>query len=497
MTPIQLNTKNFAALPTSVHLPQYRREEVRTGIVHIGIGGFHRAHQAYAIDRLLELGTATEWGICGIALRESDRSIYEALSHQDGLYTLLIPDSKGNFSARVIASIVELLYAPQDPEAAIRRMADNTVRLITLTITEGGYNFTHDGTFDWNNTDILWDLKNPEKPKTVFGYLYAALKLRKAKGLGGITIQSCDNMEHNGKVTRNMLYAFINRKDPQMITWMDDHVTFPDSMVDRITPATTEHLKTILAEDIGLLDAWPVICEPFFQWIIQDDYAAGRPQWEQIGAQLVADVTPYEKMKIRLLNGGHTLLGMAGYLAGYRYIHESMADQEIEGLLRRYMDLEVTPTLHSVPGIDLEGYKDTLVQRFKNPFIRDEVARIISGSSDKFPKFILPVILDRIRKHQPVSIAALVTACWYRYLRLNLPTPQHVQDGMADALLQSVDRAEKLQDPLLFLDHAEVFGDIKGHSAFTDSFLSHIQVLSSTGLKQLIETELNQVDEKN
>lgn len=470
--PIQLNKANLNTLPTDVYVPTYNREEVRAGIVHIGIGGFHRAHQAYFIDRLLEQGMATEWGICGVALLESDRKIYDVLSEQNGLYTLMIPDAEGKFSASVIGSIVELLYAPANPSVVIHKMADKSIRLITMTITEGGYNFTSSGSFNWENDAVLWDLQHPDQPKTVFGYLYAALKLREVQGLDGLTIQSCDNMEHNGDILQRMLYAFIAKADPEMIDWLDAHVTFPNSMVDRITPVTTDSLKTILAEDFGLLDGWPVACEPFYQWIIQDTYTSGRPAWEQVGAQLVLDVTPYEKMKIRLLNGGHTLVGLAGYLSGYRYIHESVADPMIAGLLRQYMNEEVTPTLDEVPGIDQDEYKNTLIERFKNPFIKDEVARIISESSAKFPKFILPVVSDLIKDNRGVGITALIAVYWYQYLKLNLSVPHNVQDVMATALLNSVAQAEQEQNPLLFFNHAEVFGNIKEQRVFTESFLS-------------------------
>ncbi len=484
-------------MSTKVRMPLYDRGGVHVGIVHIGIGGFHRAHQAYLVDRLLDRGMSSDWGICGLALLSSDRKIYDVLSEQDGLYTLMVPDADGSFSARVVGSIVELLYAPENPSAAIRKIADRSVRLVTLTITEGGYNFTSDGNFNWNNEAVLWDLQNPDRPGTVFGYLYAALRLRRDQGVGGLTIQSCDNLEHNGEVMRRMLYAFIAKADPEMVGWLDSHVTFPNSMVDRITPVTTEGLKTVLAEEFGLLDGWPVVCEPFYQWIIQDTYAAGRPEWAEVGAQLVPDVTPYEKMKIRLLNGGHTLVGLAGYLSGYRYIHESVSDPGIAELLRRYMDEEVTPTLDEVWGIDLAEYKNTLIERFKNPFIKDEVVRIISGSSAKFPKFILPVILDGLREHRSVRIASLFTACWNESLRLNNVTPNKVDDGLAVVLLEGVSRAEGEQDPLLFLGHAGVFGDIREDITFTDSFLSHVEVLGTAGLDHWIALELNEQDKIN
>lgn len=489
--PIQLNYENLSSLPADIQRPMYRREEVKAGIVHIGIGGFHRAHQAYLINNLLEQGSSKDWGICGIGLLEADWKIYDVLSRQDGLYTLMIPDGNGNFSVQVIGSIVELLYAPENPIAAIQKMADETVKIITLTITEGGYNFTPDGAFNWDNDAVLWDLQQPDKPKTVFGYLYRALKIRKAQDLRGLTIQSCDNMEHNGEITRRMLYAFIEKADPGMLGWLDENVAFPNSMVDRITPATTDSLKAKLKDHFGVRDDWPVICEPFYQWIIEDAFIAGRPRWEKAGAQMVPDVAPYEKMKIRLLNGGHTLVGFAGYLCGYRYIHESVSDPFIGGLLKKYMDEEVTSTLDSVRGIDLDEYKNTIIKRFKNPFIKDEVARIIAGSSDKFPKFILPTIIDRLKKQQSVSTAALIAANWYQYLKLNLTAPEDVQDAMAAVLLKSIANAEREGQPILFLDNAAVFGNIKEHQLFTELFLSHIQALKTTGLKDRIKAQLN------
>lgn len=483
--PVKLNAKNLTTLSANIRIPMYDRRKLRTGIVHIGIGGFHRAHQAYLVNQLLEQGVAANWGICGVALLASDRKIYDILSEQDGLYTLMVPDGDGNFSAQVIGSIVELLYAPDNPLAAMRRMADESTRIITLTITEGGYNFTSDGNFNWENEDVVWDLQYPNQPKTVFGYLYAALKLRKEQGRGGLTIQSCDNMEHNGDVMRRMLSAFIAKADPEMMDWLDEHITFPNSMVDRITPVTTESLRATLVASFGLNDGWPVVCEPFYQWIIEDVYAMGRPEWENVGGQLVEDVTPYEKMKIRLLNGGHTLVGLAGYLLGYQYIHESIVDPTIVSLLWKYMDDEVTPTLDEVPGVDLREYKKTLVERFRNPFIKDEVARIISGSSAKFPKFILPVIIDQLKGHRSISIAALITACWYQYLKLNLAVSDNIQDEMVTVLLENITRAEQAQDPLLFLDNVEVFGDIKEHRAFTESYVSHLMVLNSIGMRKL------------
>ncbi|MFB5944242.1 mannitol dehydrogenase family protein [Albibacterium profundi] len=488
---IDLNIKNLNKLSERIAVPAYKRDQVRVGMVHIGIGGFHRAHQAYFVDNLLAQGLASEWGICGIALLESDKRIYDVLSKQDGLYTLMVPDTEGDLSARVIGSIIELLYAPGDPSSVVAKMADESIRLITLTITEGGYNFDSEGNFNWENEMVLWDLQNPDSPKTIFGYLTAALKSRYLKGGGELTIQSCDNIEHNGNVLRCMLGAYISKAAPEISHWVDANVAFPNSMVDRITPATTPTLVETLEKDFNVQDGWPVICESYIQWIIEDSYAGRRPEWERAGAQMVADVTPYEKMKIRLLNGGHTLVGLMGDLLGYTYIHESIADPVVAELLKFYMDTEVTSTLDSVPGVNLEQYKAKLVERFKNKFIKDEVARIISGSSDKFPKFILPVIADRLKCEQPVRIGALIVAAWYMYLVKRLSDGSNIQDEQADTLLQQVKQAEKQGDPSIFLNQVSIFGNLGEESVFKECFLTYVMKLPHINLKIWVEAELN------
>lgn len=482
-----LNHKNVNRLQSSVIVPGYQIEKVKTGMVHIGIGGFHRSHQAYFAQRLLNQNkyAGLEWGICGIALLEADRKIYEVMTSQDQLYTLMIPDINGEFSVEVIGSIKEILYAPENPCKVIQKMADISTKIISLTITEGGYNFTSEGNFNWDNDDVLWDLQNPDKPKTVFGFLFNAMKLRRKQNCGGVTFLSCDNIEHNGDVLRLMLGAFIQKADAEMIEWLNANTVFPNSMVDRITPVTTDNLKQELEKKFGLKDEWPVVCEPFVQWIIEDIFIAGRPEWEKVGAQMVTDVTPYEKMKIRLLNGGHTLVGLVGYLKGYKYIHESVSDPEISSLLKRYMDEEVTPTLNEVQGIDLEEYKRKIIERFKNPFIKDEVRRVILGSSAKFPKFILPTIFDQLRSNRSISIGVLVVANWYLYLKSNLGRPQEVQDDMKEKLLAIVARAEEKEDPLIFLNETSLFGSLMYFNLFTEKFLTYVSAGKSLYNKEV------------
>ena len=404
-------------LPKEVAMPAYDRSKIKTGIAHIGVGGFHRAHEAFYTDQVLHHPDAKNWGICGIALLDSDRKIFNVLEEQNGLYTLMITEPDGNLTARVIGSIIEYLFAPENPDCQLlKKWLILISESLSLTITEGGYNFNAaTGEFRINEPSIQWDLNNPENPKTVFGYITQALKRRRDRGIAGLTIQSCDNIQKNGDLLKRMLLAYVKEAEPGLTDWIEKKVTFPNSMVDRITPVTIpsdiENLKSVY----GIEDAWPVVCEPFIQWIIEDNYSNGRPAWESVGVQFVQDVSPFEKMKIRLLNAGHSLLGFLGALHGYTYIHEVVHDQLFAKFLRKFMDMEVTPVLDEVPGIDLDDYKDKLFERFGNSQIKDKVARICLQSSAKIPKFLLPTIREQLTAGGPVDCSALVIAAWCRY----------------------------------------------------------------------------------
>ncbi len=294
---IRLRNKNLQHLPKDVEIPLYDRSQIKAGIVHIGTGSFHRSHQAYYIDQLLNESGDTNWGICGIALLDTDCDMYNNLARQDGLYTLLISEPDGKLNARIIGSIVEYQFGPANPENAVEKMADPLIKVITLTITENGYNFdAATGEFMIKEPPIQWDLKNPEKPTTVFGYLTQALKRRMNRGLAGLTLQSCDNIMENGNILKKMLLAYVSEAEPTLAGWIEKEVAFPNSVADRITLATRlsdiEYLKSAFSID----DAVPVVCEPFIQWISEDNYSNGRPALETVGVRFVTDVRPYEKI---------------------------------------------------------------------------------------------------------------------------------------------------------------------------------------------------------
>ncbi|WP_417860987.1 mannitol dehydrogenase family protein [Winogradskyella sediminis] len=483
MKSLKLNAKNLSAISERIATPKYDRSALKTGIVHVGIGGFHRAHEAFYTDQLLHDNNVKDWGICGVALLDFDTKIYNTLKAQDGLYTLIVKELDGTHTKRVIGSIVECLFAPENPKKVIEKMASPEVKIITLTITEGGYNYNEaTKAFDFTNPLIKHDLKNPDHPKTIFGYLTQALKLRQARGLAGITIQSCDNIQGNGHMIEKMLLSYVEKAAPNLVEWLAAYVAFPNAMVDRITPKTSEEDIATLVADSGIEDAWPVVCEPFKQWVIEDHFSAGRPAWENVGAQFVEDVVPYEKMKLSLLNAGHSVLGILGALMGYYTIDEAVNDQELKTFLKNYMDFEVTPTLGDLEGIDIEAYKQSLLQRFGNVNIKDQIDRICSETSAKYPIFILPTINSQLKHQGVVQLAAFVTAAWALY---SLGTDERgTQLNINDVLQEELHAKAKIavNEPEAFLDIESVFGDLKSSSTFVSAYKEAYNNITNLGV---------------
>src|SRR3954454_9282920 len=415
---LPLTPENLSSFAPAVATPTYDRRSLQVGIVHVGVGGFHRAHQAMYLDRLLNEGKALDWGICGVGVLPSDRRMADAMSAQDGLYTLVVKHPDGTLEPRVIGSIVDYLYAPDDPDAVLERMTDPATRIVSLTVTEGGYHKSAStGEFDDRDPAIQADIaaEPGTLPRTTFGYIVEALRRRRDDGTGPFTVMSCDNIQGNGHVAHAMITAYARRKDPELAEWIEQRVPFPNSMVDRITPRTTDSDREELEAATGIVDAWPVVCEPFTQWVLEDRFAAGRPPFEDVGVQVVDDVEPYELMKLRLLNASHQAIAYLGYLAGYRYAHEVAGDDLFARFTRAYMDREATPKLAPVPGVDLDDYKATLIERFANPEIRDTLARLAAESSDRIPTWLVPVIRLNLEDEGEIERSALVVAAWARY----------------------------------------------------------------------------------
>ena len=487
MKTYKLNNQNLPQLSETVSIPQYDRSKVKAGIVHVGVGGFHRAHEAYYTDQLLHNETAGDWGICGIALLEYDAKIYKTLKEQDGLYTLVIKELDGTLTKRIIGSIVEMLYAPENPLKVIEKMASPAIKIVTLTITEGGYNYNEaTGKFNFENPVIQYDLENPQAPKTIFGYLTQALKMRKEKGLGGITIQSCDNVQGNGHMAEKMLLSYVKVAEPTLVSWINENVSFPNAMVDRITPATSATDISNLKETSGIDDAWPVVCEPFKQWVIEDKFAAGRPAWENVGAQFVDDVVPFEKMKLSLLNAGHSVLGILGDLMGYATIDESVHNKNIQRFLHNYMNIEVTPTLAGLEGVNLKEYKKSLLLRFGNIYIKDQIDRICSESSAKFPIFILPTVNKQLKDNGSIEFASFVVAAWAIYsLGVNENgTPLLIKDALKAVLNEKAVAAK--ENPTAFLEIASVFGKLKDDETFVNAYTKSYYNIVNHGVEKCV-----------
>jgi mannitol 2-dehydrogenase len=481
-----LNQANLGSL--SIPVPSYDRSQVKVGIVHFGVGGFHRAHQAMYLDQLMEQGKALDWGICGVGVMPFDLKMKEAMQSQDCLYTLVLKASDGSWEPRIIGSIVQYLYAPDHPDAVIEKMADPETRIVSLTVTEGGYNFHPvTGEFDDTNPAVQADLAPGAVPATTFGLITEALVRRRARGIEPFTVMSCDNIQGNGQMAQEVFVAFARLRDPELGEWVEGNVRFPNSMVDRITPVTTDEDRAQISERFGVEDAWPVVCEPFTQWALEDYFSFGRPPLEDVGVQVVPDVMPYELMKLRLLNASHQALCYFGYLAGYRLVHEVAQDQLFANFLLDYMNLDATPTLAPVPGIDLDAYKHQLIERFSNAAVRDTVARLCAESSDRIPKWLLPVVRENLTAGRDVTLSAAIVASWARYAEGvdEQGEPIKVVDRLADTLQQIA--ARQREDPLAFVKNQELFGDLAAEPAFTEPYLNALNSMHTSGARATLE----------
>jgi mannitol 2-dehydrogenase len=489
MTAVAADLRADPDQPSRADPCPYDRSRVTAGIVHFGVGGFHRSHQAVYVDRLLRSGEGFEWGICGIGVLPSDQRMRDVLRDQDHLYTLMVRHPDGLEEAVVIGSIVNYLYAPDDPEAVITKLADPATKIVSLTITEGGYNIHRvTGKFDTTNPAFVAEVSSGGPPSSAFGLITAGLARRREAGVEPFTICSCDNIPGNGDIARSAFASYARMVDPGLGDWVESQVAFPNSMVDRITPATTPADVEHLREAFSVADAWPVVCEPFEQWALEDKFPTGRPAYENVGVQMVADVEPYELMKLRLLNAGHQALGYFGYLLGHRLVHDAAQDPPLARFVRRYMDEEGTPTLHPVPGIDLEQYKDTLMERFSNAYVRDQVQRLCLEASDRIPKFVLPVVFDQLAANRSVRLCAAIVASCARYCEGvdEAGEPIEINDNIADELRR---RAANLRnDPLEFLRNRDLFGDLVDEPRFVGPYQAVLDTLHAKGARATLES---------
>jgi len=487
-TTLPLTPANLERIGASVPVPTYDRSQVTPGIVHLGVGGFHRAHQAMYLDRLMNEGKALDWGIRGIGVLPHDAGMKAVMDAQGGLYTLVLKDADGSREPRVIGSILDFTLAPEDTEGAVEAMADPRIRIVSLTVTEGGYNIDAvTGEFVLSTPDVAADLVDGAAPRTSFGLVTEALRRRRDRGVPPFTVMSCDNIQANGHVARLVFTAFARAKDAELGAWIGEHVRFPNCMVDRITPGTTDDDRAEVRDRFGVEDAWPVVCEPFVQWVLEDDFGLGRPPFEDAGVQMVEDVEPYELMKLRLLNASHQALCYFGYLAGYRLVHEVAQDPLFARFLLDYMEQEGTPTLAPVPGIDLDAYRRELINRFSNGEVRDTVARLCNESSDRIPKWLLPVVRAQLASGGQFHRSAAVVASWARYAEGvdEAGEPIHVADRIAERLVATAQ--QNREDPTAFIADRALFGDLVDDEGFVAEYTATLASLHAVGARATLE----------
>lgn len=479
-----LRATNLGGVPAPVERPGYDRRQVRAGIAHFSVGNFHRAHQAVYLDRVLALPEQSGWGICGIGLidNEPERAKAASFARQDGLYTLSLFPPSGAPRSMVVGAIVDYLFAPADPAAVFRRLAEPGIRIVSLTITEGGYNIDEaTGAFRLDAPDIAHDLAHPEAPRTVFGFVVGALADRRQRGAAPFSVLSCDNLRHNGDVVRRCVLAFAAARDAALAAWIEAEVSFPNCMVDRITPAVSPADVQRLNALTGIADEVPVFAEDFIQWVVEDRFCNGRPALEQVGVQFTGDVKAYEQIKLRMLNASHSVLSYPGLLAGYRFVHEAMADPRIRTLVRTFLDRDVIPLLEAPPGMALDAYRDAVIERFSNPAVNDQLLRITSDGGSKIPVFLADTIRACLAAGSDQRRLAFVLAAFVRYLgglddKGMAFTPQEPHLTAADrALAADADPAAALR-----------IGTLKGlglaaSAAFIDSYVRCRSQLAERG----------------
>ena len=482
----RLSAAALAELPEAVARPRYDRAAVAAGIVHLGIGAFQRAHQAMYTEAAIAAGD-TCWGIVGASLRSP--AVRDALAPQDNLYALSVRGAEGE-RLQVIGALKEMLVAPEDPDALLRRLCDPAVKVVTLTVTEKGYCYDPaTAALDEAHPDIAHDLAEPARPRTALGFLAEALRRRRRRSVPSFTVLCCDNLPHNGRTVAKIVARFAELRDRQLAGYIRNEVAFPATMVDRITPATTDEDRATISRQLGVEDTAPVVTEPFSQWVIEDRFPGGRPDWAIAGAEFVTDVAPYENMKLRLLNGSHSTLAYLGYLAGYETVSDTMQDANYRRLAEGVMD-DAATTLKMPPGADVTAYKRALMERYANPALRHRTWQICMDGSQKLPQRLLGSIRDRLAAGAPVDRLVMGVAGWMRYVTGTdeRGQPIDVRDPLSARLRQIADQAGMTAERLApaLLDVREIFGELAADPRFRDAVTAALGRIVANGAKAAV-----------
>jgi mannitol 2-dehydrogenase len=487
---VKLGNATLANLGGSIAVPRYNRADLSAGIVHFGVGNFHRAHQAVYLDDLFGQGRDHDWAVVGAGVRDADAMVRQALQSQDWLTTVVAQEAQTS-TARVIGPHVDFIK-PGDAATALGLLARPEIRIVSLTITEGGY-YISPATqeFDAGHPDIAADARGFEAPKTVFGLIAAAAARRRAARVPPFAVMSCDNIPGNGHVAENAVAGLAALVDPELARWIRGNVAFPNSMVDRITPATTDRERAALRDAYGLEDNWPVFCEEFRQWVLEDRFPSGRPRLEEVGVAFTGDVAPYELMKIRILNGGHAAIAYPAALLDFHFVHQAMADSQVAAFLGELTMREIVPVVPAPPGVDLQAYQALIARRFANPKIEDTIARLCFDGSNRQPKFILPTVVDRLKTAADVDGLALVSALWCRYCHGETESGKTIAPNDPSwPRLQTAARAARTNPPA-FLDMKDIFGEVGRHPAYVAAFSGALSKLWARGVRATLADYLS------
>ncbi len=485
----ELSNATLSDLPSTILRPTYDRTELKAGIVHIGVGNFHRAHQAWYLHRLMQTGEALGWAIVGAGIRPFDEIQRKKMAAQDYLTTLIELDPSG-CSAEIIGSMIDYVPVEASNAALIERMSRSDICIVSLTVTEGGY-YIDPATkgFDAQHPDILHDAENPDRPMTVFGAMVAALRRRRATGIGPFTGLCCDNLQGNGEILRQTLVSLARLSDPDLADWINANCSFPNSMVDCIVPATGPN-ELRLAREIGIDDAVPVTHEEFRQWVIEDDFCAGRPAWEKVGATITKDVHDYEAMKIRLLNGGHQVIANVGELLQVDTIANCMAQVQIAALFNKVAREEIAPHVQAVPGKTPAEYIDLLNYRFGNPRIADTTRRVAFDGSSRHPGFLVPSLRDAIAAGAPFEGLALVEAAWARMCAGTRENGSKIEPNDPNWEELRVAAGRSKNDPAVWRAQRQYYGDVADDPEFAAAFDRWLAMIWDQGIGVALDTYL-------
>lgn len=485
---MNLSNATLDDLPKGIKRPTYDRTALTPGIVHIGLGNFHRAHQAWYLHRLMQLGRAQDWAILGAGVRPYDAAMRDRLKAQDCLTTLIELDPKGQ-SAEVTGAMMDYIEIVEGNGPLIAAMSREEIRIVALTVTEGGYYVTASGAFDSAHEDIQHDAENPDTPRTAFGAIVAALKARRASGAGPFTLQSCDNLQGNGEVLRQTVVGLARLSDRDLAAWIEESCTFPNSMVDCIVPATGPK-EIELVQGLGIDDAAPVTHENFRQWVIEDAFCAGRPEWELAGATFTDDVHSYETMKIRILNAGHQVLANAGEILSLPTIASCMQDADVAAFFAKVEKDCIVPYVHAVPEMEPGAYAELIAQRFSNPMIHDTVRRVAFDGSSRHTGFVLPILRDALAAGGTSEGLALVEALWARMCigvredGTDIEPNDPVWGALSDAALAAKN------EPAAWLAQEQIYGDLGQNSAFVAAFDKWLTMLWADGTRATLQAYL-------